>query len=126
MFKKGSKLYSITKHKCPRCHDGNLYDSSVWNLKGMFDMPNNCAVCGQKYVLEPGFYWGAMYIAYMLSAGIMLGGTVLGLFLFNWGIKESFGFALLILIPLYGVIFRTARAIWINLYVHYNPIKKVD
>jgi uncharacterized protein (DUF983 family) len=126
MFKKGTKLFAIFNYKCPRCHEGELFETSVWNLKGMFSMYNNCQVCGQKYILEPGFYWGAMYVAYMLSAGIMLGITVLGIFLFNLGIKESFGIALIVLIPLYGVIFRTARSVWINLYVHYNPgIKKL-
>ncbi|RSK47804.1 DUF983 domain-containing protein [Hymenobacter rigui] len=35
-------------------------------------MPVACPVCGQAYEPEPGFYWGAMYISFAFSTGIML------------------------------------------------------
>ncbi|RPD50336.1 DUF983 domain-containing protein [Hymenobacter sediminis] len=35
-------------------------------------MPEACPVCGQAYEPEPGFYWGAMYISFAFSTGIML------------------------------------------------------
>ncbi|MBG8555325.1 DUF983 domain-containing protein [Hymenobacter sp. BT594] len=35
-------------------------------------MPEHCPVCGQAYEPEPGFYWGAMYISFVFSTGIML------------------------------------------------------
>ncbi|MBT9391598.1 DUF983 domain-containing protein [Hymenobacter sp. NST-14] len=35
-------------------------------------MPAECPVCGQTYEPEPGFYFGAMYISFAFSTGIML------------------------------------------------------
>lgn len=41
-------------------------------------MDETCKVCGLKYEVEPGFFWGAMYVSYALTVGIMLfvGGLV--------------------------------------------------
>ena len=118
---KGSKWYSITRFKCPRCHEGDLYPTPLFSFRKPFTMNDQCAVCGQEYVLEPGFYWGAMYIAYMLSSGLMLGGFAIVFFLFGTTILQTFFIMGGIVAILYVPIFRLARAIWINLYVHYDP-----
>jgi len=58
--------------KCPRCHQGNLFTHSAYNL-GKFDrMPEKCPVCGFRYEVELGFYWGAMYMSYGISVLIVL------------------------------------------------------
>jgi uncharacterized protein (DUF983 family) len=33
-------------------------------------MPEKCAHCGFKFEIEPGFYWGAMYISYAFTVAI--------------------------------------------------------
>ncbi|RIY12225.1 DUF983 domain-containing protein [Hymenobacter rubripertinctus] len=43
-------------------------------------MPVSCPVCDQTYEPEPGFYFGAMYISFAFSTGIML---VVGLLVYN-------------------------------------------
>lgn len=123
MFKKGSKVYSIVNFKCPKCHVGDLYPTTLTSFSKIFTMYDTCPACGQKYVLEPGFFWGAMYIAYMLSSGILLVGFALLFFVFNIAIMTAFWILLAVLALLYGLIFRLARAIWINIYVHYDPKK---
>ena len=30
MFKKGEKMYAIVHHKCPRCHEGDLWTNKLW------------------------------------------------------------------------------------------------
>ena len=124
MLKKGQKLYSIVNFKCPNCHEGNLYPTKLTDFSRVFTMHHNCPSCGQPYYIEPGFYWGAMYMAYMLSSGIILGGF--GVLFFGVGLEILTSFLILIILVglLYGLIFRLARAIWINIYVHYNPAKK--
>ena len=126
MLKKGSKLYSITQFKCPKCHVGDLYPTTLLSFSKTFTMHDRCEACGQKYVIEPGFYWGAMYIAYMLSSGILLGGFGVLFFAFNTTIMQAFWIPLILLALLYGLIFRLARSIWINIYVHYDPNKPVN
>lgn len=124
MFKKGSKLYSISKFKCPSCHEGNLFKTPLTSMQGVYNMYDNCPECGQDFQKEPGFYWGAMYIGYGLSSGYMLTAMMLCIFVFGLSVNQSFVVAIaggVLFVPL---IARLARAIWINIYVKYKkPIQ---
>jgi len=120
MFKKGSKLYSIFNFKCPRCHEGNLYKSTLAEFKGIYNMHDSCPKCNQDYQKEPGFYWGAMYIGYGLSSGYMLTAMVIGLFVFDLSTNQSFIAAILGGVVIVPLVARLARAIWINIYVRYK------
>lgn len=124
MFKKGSKLYSITRFKCPRCHEGDLYKTPLSSLEGIYNMHDNCPKCGQDFQKEPGFYWGAMYIGYALSSGYMLTGMFLCIFLFNLTVNQSFVLTIFGGVLIVPIIARLARAIWINTHVKYK--KPVD
>jgi len=35
-------------------------------------MKSHCEVCNLNYEIEPGFYWGAMYVSYAITVAIML------------------------------------------------------
>lgn len=67
-----STLTGILNQRCPRCRKGPLFTHSAFNLSHFTEMPAACPVCGQAYEPEPGFYWGAMYISFAFSTGIML------------------------------------------------------
>jgi len=67
-----STLTGILNQRCPRCRKGPLFTYSAFNLAHFTEMPAACPVCGQAYEPEPGFYWGAMYISFAFSTGIML------------------------------------------------------
>lgn len=120
-LEKGSKSYSILNYKCPRCHEGDLFKTPMYSFKKTFEMHEKCPVCEQKYILEPGFYWGSMYVAYALSGGWML--SAFGVCFFLLGIPSlvSVGIAAVGVFALYIWIFRTSRSIWINIFVSYNP-----
>src|SRR5574343_139839 len=64
MFGKGSRLYSIFKMRCPRCQEGDFMVSHHYDLSQVGEIHEHCNVCGLKYSNEPGFYYGAMYVAY--------------------------------------------------------------
>ena len=120
MFKRGSKLYAIRKYKCPKCHQGDLFKTSLASLEGVYNMPAECPECGQDFEMEPGFYWGAMYIGYGLYSAYMFGTIAILYFGLGLTVNQSFGWALaggIIMIP---VIARLARAQWINIVVRYN------
>lgn len=110
-------LQSILQFKCPTCHQGDLYPHKVFSFKGWFKMYDHCTVCGQKYVLEPGFYWGAMYISYAVCSGLIFALFALFFWVVNLDETISFLLSMLILFFIYPFIFRLARAIWLNLYV---------
>ncbi|HEY6565704.1 MAG TPA: DUF983 domain-containing protein, partial [Pirellulaceae bacterium] len=49
---------------CPRCGQGRLFD-------GLFRMAKRCGSCGFELEREPGFYLGAIYFNYGLTAMIV-------------------------------------------------------
>lgn len=53
------------RFRCPKCGDGRVFLS-------FFKMRDECPVCGLSFYPESGYYAGAMYLDYMLSAGIFL------------------------------------------------------
>lgn len=121
MFRKGTKAYSIFHLKCPRCHEGNLFPTGSFSFNKPFDMPETCPNCGQKYFLGPGFYYGAMFISYIITGFFCLF-FVGGLILFtDISVNTSFVLLLIVMAILFVWFFRVARAIWININVKYNP-----
>lgn len=68
--------------KCPRCHQGDMFTHSAFNLQKFDQMPEKCAVCGFRFEIELGFYWGAMYMSYGLSVAIVF---LVGISLYVFG-----------------------------------------
>ena len=110
--------------RCPRCHEGPLFTHSALNFTKFADMPEACPVCGQAYEPEPGFYWGAMYISFAFSTGIMLVVGFAVYFLLNdpatWVYIVSVAVASLLLTPLSLRYSRTLMLYWFG-GVHYDP-----
>lgn len=120
MINKGDKLYSIVGMKCPRCHEGELWRSPLYKMK-LYDMHENCPVCGLKYEQEPGFWYGAMYMAYTFSAGALLIVMLVCMFVLKWDLTQiltAVGITALI-----GFTYnaRLSRSAWLNMMVSYNP-----
>ena len=124
MVKKGSKLYSVAHHKCPRCQEGDLFiDPNSYNVGRLFDMHERCPVCNQKYELEIGFWWGAMYIAYVFSSVSLLAMAGIFIFYLKYEVYKTLAAIFVVQVILSPYVFRVARAIWLNLFVHYDASK---
>lgn len=119
---KESKLYSIFKNKCPKCHEGQFFESNnPYNLKNFSKMPDECTVCGQKYEPETGFYYGAMYVSYAFGVAIFVAVWVSTSLLFpDMSVYLTIGLVLAALVLLFPVSFRLARLVWINIFVKYS------
>ena len=124
--KKRSLIVSVLTNKCPRCRQGNLFTvKNPYNLKTSMRMPEHCAVCGQKFELEPGFYFGTGYVSYGLSIGILAmifvaWGLTIGLSVYNNSIIQCLIASIIILIALQPVLQRLSRSIWIAFFVKYE------
>ncbi|MGB1319197.1 MAG: DUF983 domain-containing protein [Flavobacteriales bacterium] len=126
-MKKGSKIYSMLRLKCPRCHEGDLFlHKNPYSFTKLEKMPDNCPVCDQKYWPEPGFYYGAMYVSYALtialSVAVFVAMTVLWRFEILWYLGINAARILLLFPP----IFRVSRSVWANMFIHYNPKAKTE
>lgn len=121
MFKKGSRLFSIFRNRCPRCHNGHIFQSkNPYALSRMTQMYERCSHCDLKYEMEPAFWYGSMYVAYGLAVAVSVAMFVATEVLFDLTITEYLiynGIALLVLIP---AMWRASRLVWINLFVSYK------
>ena len=118
---KGSKIYSISKMTCPQCHEGKFLVSHPYDLKHAGDILESCEVCGLKYSKEPGFYYGAMYVAYALGVALFVTFWVsFGLFFPNasTGIQIWTIIASTVLLAPY--LFALSKIIWANMFIHYD------
>ena len=118
---KSSKLYSIFFNKCPKCHEGQFFQTNnPYDLKKFDKMNEKCSHCGENFTPEPGFYVGAMYVSYGISVAV----TSLYFFGLVIYLKVSATIVLAILvlsiILLIPISFRLSRLIWINFFVDYS------
>ena len=125
MIKKGTKLYSIFFNKCPKCHEGDfMKEKNIFKLHKAFNMHEHCSKCGLKYMMEPSFFYGAMYVNYGLTVGIGIVTFAIATLFFNLSLLESFFPIVAMLILTAPVTIRLSRIIWINIFVKYNPTSK--
>jgi len=125
-MKKGSKIYSISHFTCPQCNEGKFFVSHPYDLKHVGDVRDNCEVCGLKYSREPGFYYGAMYVAYALGVALFV--TIwasCNWFFDNVGVWTQIGLVVFFSIVLSPVLFSLSKIIWANFFIHYQADAKL-
>ncbi len=121
MFGKESKLYSIFKSKCPQCHEGDFFVSSAYDLKHIGDIKETCDHCGLKYEKEPGFYYGAMYVAYALGVATFVTFWVsMNLFFSNVSIGVQIGVIITAIVILSPYLYSLSKIIWANMFIGYK------
>ena len=123
--KKGNVLYSVLKLKCPRCHEGDLFEKKgLLRFNHMLDMPEKCPHCGQVYEIEPGFWLGALWTSYPIVVLIELPFLLTAILMYDINPILVILMMVALFLLLWSVMLRLGRSIWINLSVHYD--KKYD
>jgi len=121
MFKKGTKLYSILFNKCPKCHEGDfMKEKNIFKLHKAFNMHQNCSECNFKYMMEPSFFYGSMYVNYGLTVGIGIITFAIATLFFKLNLLESFIPIVAMLLLTAPVTIRLSRIIWINIFVKFD------
>ncbi|MBL4604585.1 MAG: DUF983 domain-containing protein [Flavobacteriaceae bacterium] len=125
MFKKGEKSYSVIKGKCPRCHEGGFFEFPFsFHPKKITKLHKNCPHCNLKYMMEPSFFYGAMYVNYGITVGLSIITFLLAKFVFSLSLLQSFAAIFSILILLAPVNLRLSRILWINMFVTFESNRK--
>jgi uncharacterized protein (DUF983 family) len=121
-----TKLYSIVNNKCPHCHQGNYFKTNkVYDLKKFGTMNSNCPKCGEDFIREPGYYFGAAFVSYGLTTGFGMVLYVVLAGLLNFDTVPyliTFSVLSILLLP---VFYRLARIIWINIFVSYKAVSNL-
>ncbi|MBS1928663.1 MAG: DUF983 domain-containing protein [Chitinophagaceae bacterium] len=123
-------LWSMVTMKCPRCRIGNMYRQNnpyrKLSLKSIFDMPEHCPVCRQKYDIEPGFWYGTGYVSYGLAVAISIASFILWVLLIGISTEDNrifywLLFNAILLISLQPWLMRLSRAVYIRFFIKYDP-----
>jgi uncharacterized protein (DUF983 family) len=122
MLKKGTKIFSILKGKCPSCHKGNFFKHSfTMNLFKVNKIEKTCSCCNLKYMIEPAFYFGALYVSYGITVVLCIVTFIISKLILNVALLTSFITIFVVLILFIPVNLRLSRILWINMFVSYKP-----
>ena len=119
-------MTSVMTNKCPRCRKGNLFiNPNPYDLRMTMQMPEECPVCGQKFELQTGFYFGTGFVSYgttVLLSGItfVLWMLTIGMSIHDNNVWWWLGINAALLVVLQPVIQRMSRSIWIAFFVPYD------
>ena len=123
IFKKKNKIINTFRIKCPRCHEGDLFETGSFSFAKPFDMYKQCPNCQLNYWPEPGYYYGAMFLSYIFTAWFCLGFIAFFHWVLGWSTGASFALLILVCIIGFVYLFRLARSMWLNINVKYEPDK---
>ena len=122
MLKKGSKIYSILRGKCPRCHEGDFFKYTfTMNIFKVNKIEKKCSQCDLKYMIEPAFYFGALYVSYGITVAICIVTFITSKIIFDLALLSSFIAVFIVLILFIPVNLRLSRILWINMFINYKP-----
>lgn len=123
-FLKGHKIYSIFTGKCPVCHNEPMYEeSNAYKLSSTLKMYDRCAHCDTKYMIEPSFFYGAMYVSYGVGIAFATTAFVITNLIFGSSLVQAFLAIMGTLLLTFPVTMRLSRNIWINLFMKYDKGK---
>jgi len=93
-------------------------------LSKPLEMHERCEACGQNFLPEPGFYFGAMFVSYIMSSFFFL--FVAGVTIIYFDFTVEGAFALIIFLGVIGYLWllRISRSIWIHFMIKYDPEAK--
>ncbi len=117
---------SILTMKCPNCRKGHMFcNKSVFPLSSMLQMPEKCEVCGQKFELEVGFYYGTGYVSYALSVALYVINfawywILIGLSYEDYSIFYALGTSTAIVLLLQPWLMRISRVLYLYMFVKYG------
>lgn len=117
---------NLLKCKCPRCRQGDMFVSkNPWKLSTTMKMNSECAVCGQPFDIEVGFYYGSGYISYALTVALSVATLIAWWVTIGFSVSDNRIFAWLIansifLVLLQPYLMRVSRTGWLAFFTRYD------
>ena len=116
-------LQAAISGKCPRCREGDMFSSSIFHFRTNIKMNKYCPNCELRFEVEPGFFFGAMYISYVFSVALVVS---IGMVLYWLGDPELWTYILIVSVGLllfYPAMFRYSRILFLHIFggIRYNP-----
>jgi uncharacterized protein (DUF983 family) len=90
----------------------------------MSEVKDSCEKCNRKFSIEPGFYYGAMYVSYAFGVAhvvsFVVAKLVLGFEMEFWNFIILVASFLILLTPIY---YALSKIVWANLFMNYKNEK---
>lgn len=116
-----SAISGIVGMRCPRCRQGKMFPEGTLFSTRFMKMNDRCAVCGQPFTPEPGYYFGAMFVSYALNAAFFIVvWFILELIMKEVSLTVMIIALLAVIFGLLPVTFRLSRVLWIYIFVRYE------
>jgi hypothetical protein len=103
-----------------------MFKYPFWRVDKFSEMNERCPVCGLKFEVEPGFWYGAMFVSYANTVALLV---VMGIAVFYF-FNDPPVLYYIIPITVLSLLtvpfnFRISRAVFLHLFgfVKYNPTK---
>ena len=111
-----NRLLSILKGKCPSCEQEDIFTGrgNIFLLKPP-KMPKKCPKCNHVFELEPGYFFGAMYVSYGLSVAEVVGAYLIAQFFID-DITIIFIALCAVILLMSFLNFRYSRIIWMYMF----------
>lgn len=116
-----NKGLAMLQCKCPRCQSGNMFKYRSTRLTKFMDMNEFCPNCHLRFEIEPGFFWGAMYVSYAITTGLML--VTCGILVWGFNDPEFWVYVTSIVTVMLGSlpwVFRYSRVLMLYIF---SPIR---
>lgn len=126
---KPNYYWSILAMTCPRCRRGPLFISknaySKLTMGNILDMHETCPECGQRFHLEPGFWYGTGYVSYALTVAFsafsfIFWWLVIGFSLDDYRLFYWLGVNAVLLIVLQPWLMRLSRSVYLRFFIKYD------
>jgi hypothetical protein len=100
-----------------------MFKYPVTKVTKAMKVNEHCPVCGLRFEIEPGFFFGAMYVSYAFSVALF---TVIAVALSVLGDYPVYVYAISIVVAvvlLFPFMFRYSRVLFLHLFggVRYEP-----
>jgi hypothetical protein len=94
-------------------------------LSHIFDMPDNCPVCNQRYDLEDGFWFGTGYVSYALAVAVSVATFVAWFVLIGISTEDNrifwwLGTNTVVLVVTQPWLMRLSRVLYMRIFVKYD------
>lgn len=112
-------LKSVLTYRCPKCRESYLFVKPM-DIKKPLAMHDSCNVCQQSFEPEPGYYYGAMFMSYIVGSFILLPTALMLVFYFDMNVEKAMLIIIGLGILLFLKLLRGSRSLWIHLNVGYH------
>lgn len=118
-MKKRSLFNSMVTYHCPKCRQTKMF-KAPFKLDSPLAMNKICPHCGQDFEPEPGFYFGGMFLSYIMSGFLFLAIALTMVFGLGYSVNQAMFVVVLVGILLFFKILRFSRSLWIHMMVRYD------